>query len=121
MWRSPGAARFSDGGFRPRRHRDRTAGPGHRPSAARHAAGAGSDDEGVQQTRGDVLIAPITQGGDLARNAGFAVPLTRTGCKTQGVALVNKIRMFDPAARKVERAPQEVIDDALGRLMALLN
>ena len=70
---------------------------------------------------GDVLIAPITQGGDFARYAGFAVSLTGTGCKTQGVALVNKIRMLDPAARKVERAPQEVIDDALGRLMALLN
>ena len=68
-----------------------------------------------------MLTAPITQGGDLARNAGFAVSLTGTGCKTQGVSLVNKIRMFDPAARKVEGAPQEVIDDALGRLMALLN
>ncbi|MHB8310116.1 type II toxin-antitoxin system ChpB family toxin [Metallibacterium sp.] len=73
---------------------------------------------------GDVLIAPITQGGDFARYAGFAVSLTGTGCKTQGVALVNKIRMLDLAARKarkVERAPQEVIDDALGRLTALLG
>ncbi len=73
---------------------------------------------------GDVLIAPITQGGDFARYAGFAVSLTGAGCKTQGVALVNKIRMLDLAARKarkVERAPQEVIDDALGRLTALLG
>lgn len=73
---------------------------------------------------GDVLIAPITQGGDFARYAGFAVTLTGTGCKTQGVALVNKIRMLDLVARKarkIERAPQEVIDDALGRLVALLD
>ena len=73
---------------------------------------------------GDVLVAPITQGGDFARFAGFAVALTGTGCKTQGVALVNKIRMLDLAARKarkVERVPQEVIDDALGRLVALLE
>ena len=73
---------------------------------------------------GDVLVAPITQGGDFARYAGFAVPLTGTGCKTQGAALVNKIRMLDLSARKarkVERAPQEIIDDALGRLMALLG
>lgn len=73
---------------------------------------------------GDVLVAPITQGGDYARYAGFAVTLTGTGCKTQGVALVNKIRMLDLAARKarkVERVPQEVIDDAIGRLVALLN
>lgn len=72
---------------------------------------------------GDVLIAPITQGGDFARYAGFAVTLTGSGCKTQGVALVNKIRMLDLAARKsrkIERAPQEVVDDALGRLTALL-
>lgn len=73
---------------------------------------------------GDVLVAPITQGGDFARFAGFAVTLTGAGCKTQGVALVNKIRMLDLAARKarkVERAPQEVIDDAIGRLAALLE
>ena len=73
---------------------------------------------------GDVLVAPITQGGDYSRYAGFAVTLTNTGSKTQGVALVNKIRMLDLAARKarkVEQASQEVIDDALGRLMALLD
>ncbi len=73
---------------------------------------------------GDVLIAPIIQGGDYARYAGFAVSLMNTGCKTQGVALVNKCRMMDLAARKakkIERVPPEVIDDALGRLMALFE
>ena len=73
---------------------------------------------------GDVLVAPITQGGDFARYAGFAVSLTGTGCKTQGVALVNKVRMLDLAARKarkVERVPQQVIGDAIGRLVALLE
>lgn len=71
---------------------------------------------------GDVLVAPITQGGDFARYAGFAVALA--GCKTQGVALVNKIRMLDLAARKarkIERAPQVVIDDAIARLVAMLG
>lgn len=73
---------------------------------------------------GDVLVAPITQGGDFSRHAGFAVSLTGTGCATQGVALINKVRMLDLAARKarrIERAPQAVIDEALGRLMALLD
>lgn len=73
---------------------------------------------------GDVLVAPITQGGDYSRYAGFAVSLMGTGCKTQGVALVNKIRMLDLVARqakKVERVPQEVIDDAMARLMAILE
>jgi mRNA interferase ChpB len=73
---------------------------------------------------GDVLVAPITQGGDYSRFAGFAVSLMNTGCKTQGVALINKCRMMDLVARKakkIERVPQEVIDDALGRLMALFE
>ena len=73
---------------------------------------------------GDVLVAPITQGGDYSRYAGFVVSLTGTGCKTQGVALLNKMRMLDLAARQanvVERVPQFIIDDALGRLLALLE
>ncbi|MBS3958322.1 MAG: type II toxin-antitoxin system ChpB family toxin [Xanthomonadaceae bacterium] len=73
---------------------------------------------------GDVLVAPVTQGGDFSRYAGFAVALTGTGCKTQGVALINKIRMLDLVARKarkIERAPQAVIDEAIGRLVALLD
>ncbi len=73
---------------------------------------------------GDVLVAPITQGGDYSRFAGFAVSLMNTGCKTQGVALINKCRMMDLVARKakkIERVPQEVVDDALGRLMALFE
>lgn len=73
---------------------------------------------------GDVLVAPITQGGDYARYAGFAVSLAGTGCRTQGVALVNKIRMLDLAARKarrIERAPAVVIEDALARLAAILE
>lgn len=73
---------------------------------------------------GDVLVAPITQGGEFSRYAGFAVSLMGTGCKTQGVALLNKIRMLDlnaRKARKIERVPQAVLDDALGRLTALLD
>lgn len=73
---------------------------------------------------GDVLVAPITQGGDHARYAGFAVSLTGSGCKTQGAALINKIRMLDleaRKARKIERVPKSVLDDALGRLNALID
>ena len=73
---------------------------------------------------GDVLVAPITQGGEYSRYAGFAVSLMDTRCKTQGVALLNKIRMLDlnaRKARKIERVPQAVLDDALSRLTALLD
>ena len=73
---------------------------------------------------GDVLVAPISQGGDYARFAGFAVTLMGSGCRTQGVALMNKIRMMDLNARKakkIERAPREVIDDAMTRLATLFE
>jgi len=73
---------------------------------------------------GDVLVAPIKQGGEFSRYAGFAVSLMGTGCKTQGVALLNKIRMLDlkaGKARKIERVPQAVLDDALGRLTTLFD
>ncbi len=73
---------------------------------------------------GDTLVAPITQGGDHARFAGFAVSLSGTGCRTQGVALLNKLRMLDLAARKarrIERVPAAVVEDALLRLAAMLQ
>ncbi len=52
---------------------------------------------------GDLLVAPITQGGEFSRYAGFAVSLMGTGCRTQGVALLNKIRMLDLKARKAKK------------------
>jgi mRNA interferase ChpB len=73
---------------------------------------------------GDTLVAPVTQGGDFSRHAGFAIMLSGAGCKTQGVALMNKIRMLDLAARKarrLERAPKAVIDDAIECLVALID
>lgn len=73
---------------------------------------------------GTVLVAPITQGGDFARHAGFAAPLSGSGTKTQGVALVNQIRMLDLQARKakrVETVPEFVVEDALARLRAITD
>jgi mRNA interferase ChpB len=73
---------------------------------------------------GDVLVAPITQGGDFSRFAGFATSLTGTGCKTQGVVLINKIHMLDlntRQAKKIEVASEDVLQDAMARLNALLE
>lgn len=73
---------------------------------------------------GVVLVAPITQGGDYARHAGFAATLSGVGTKTQGVALVNQIRMLDLEARKakrVETVPEFVVEDALARLRAITD
>jgi mRNA interferase ChpB len=63
-------------------------------------------------------------GQDGPRFAGLAVSMSSAGCKTHGVALINKIHMLDLVARhakRVERVPQVVIDDAIGRLTALLE
>ncbi|WP_416423688.1 type II toxin-antitoxin system ChpB family toxin [Pseudomonas sp. App30] len=73
---------------------------------------------------GLALVAPITQGGNFSRDAGFAVPLTGSGCETQGAVLVNQIRSMDLEARqakRIEKAPQAVVDDALARVQALLE
>jgi mRNA interferase ChpB len=73
---------------------------------------------------GLVLVAPITQGGDMARHAGFAAPLSGSGTATQGAALVNQVRMLDleaRGARRVETAPAFAVDDALARLRAITD
>jgi mRNA interferase ChpB len=73
---------------------------------------------------GVALVAPITQGGEFARFAGFAVPLSGFGTETQGVALANMVRTLDLEARgakKIERAPIEVVNDALARLQTILD
>ena len=73
---------------------------------------------------GTALVAPITQGGNLARVAGFAVTLTGSGTQTQGVVLVNAVRMLDleqRGARKVEAAPSEIVEEALAKLRAILD
>lgn len=73
---------------------------------------------------GTAIIALITQSGDFSRYTGFAVPLSVTGMNTHGVVLVNMIRSVDLltlGAKKIDRAPQVVIDDALARLQAVLE
>ncbi|WP_409286886.1 type II toxin-antitoxin system ChpB family toxin [Pseudomonas guariconensis] len=73
---------------------------------------------------GLAVVAPITQGGDFARYAGFAVTLSGAGTETQGVILCNQIRTVDLAARGaklIESVPDVVIEDALARVQALFE
>lgn len=73
---------------------------------------------------GLAVIAPITQGGDFARYAGFAVPLSGSGTETQGVVLCNQIRTVDletRGAKRIESVPEMVIDDVLARVQALFE
>ncbi|MGP3131355.1 type II toxin-antitoxin system ChpB family toxin [Serratia marcescens] len=73
---------------------------------------------------GMVLVAPISQGANFARTAGFTVSLSGSGTATQGVILINQVRMMDLAGRSAQfiaRAPGEVIADALARLQAIID
>lgn len=73
---------------------------------------------------GLAVVAPITQGGDFARYAGFAVTLSGAGTETQGVILCNQIRTVDLAARgakHIESVPEVVIEDALARVQTLFE
>lgn len=73
---------------------------------------------------GLTLIAPITQGGDFSRAAGFAVPLIGCGTETQGVVLMNAVRTVDLVARKavkIEKAPIFIVNEAIAILMAIIE
>ena len=50
------------------------------------------------------IILPITSGGNFARTAGFAVPLTGAGNKTTGVVRCDQPRALDLAARGRQEA-----------------
>lgn len=76
------------------------------------------------QTVGTALVAPITQGGNLARVAGFAVPLMGSGTETQGTVIVSAVRMLDLEARgakKVEVAPSSIVDEVLAKLASIIE
>ena len=71
---------------------------------------------------GTTLIAPISQGGHYARMAGFTVSLMGTGIKTQGVVLVNQVRMMDLSirqAKKIETVPKEILEEVSAILSAI--
>lgn len=73
---------------------------------------------------GMTVIAPITQGGEFARYAGFAVSLMGTGSKTQGVVLANMVRSVDLQARGaklVEKVGAAVVDEVVSKLVPVLE
>jgi len=70
------------------------------------------------------VVLPITTGGSFARTAGFAVPLTGAGTQTTGVVRCDQPRALDLQARggrKIERAPQFIIDEVLARLAPIVQ
>jgi mRNA-degrading endonuclease toxin of MazEF toxin-antitoxin module len=70
------------------------------------------------------VVLPITTGGGFARTAGFAVPLTGAGTQTTGVVRCDQPRALDLQARggrKIERAPQFIVDEVLARLAPIVQ
>lgn len=73
---------------------------------------------------GIALVAPITQGGEWARDQGFTIPLSGTGMDSQGVVLWHQLTSKDISARKprfIEKAPDYIIDEVLARARTLLE
>ena len=73
---------------------------------------------------GLALVAPITQGGQFARENGFTVSMMGSGTNTQGVVLCNQVRMLDfkqRGGKVIEGAPEIVTDDVLARVRTLLD
>lgn len=74
---------------------------------------------------GFMMIAPITQGNaTLARNNGFAVPLSGTGCQTQGVIIAYQARSIDfrnRGAKKVESVPNYILSEVQDIVEAILK
>jgi mRNA interferase ChpB len=73
---------------------------------------------------GAPLVCPITQGGNFARDKGFAVSLTGAGTKTQGIVLCNQPRVLDLHARGAsfaETVPAIIIDEVIAKVATLLE
>jgi mRNA-degrading endonuclease toxin of MazEF toxin-antitoxin module len=70
------------------------------------------------------VVCPITQGGAFARHRGFAVSLADSGIRVSGFVRCNQLRTLDVqarAARFVEKAPPEVVDEVLARIVPLFD
>ena len=70
------------------------------------------------------IVLPITSGGNFARAAGFAVPLTGAGTKTTGIIRCDQPRALDLAARggrKLESIPDAVMAEVLARIVVIFE
>jgi mRNA-degrading endonuclease toxin of MazEF toxin-antitoxin module len=70
------------------------------------------------------VVLPITSGGNLARTAGFAVPLAGAGTKTTGVVRCDQPRALDLASRggrKFENVPDTIMDEVLARVSPIFE
>lgn len=70
------------------------------------------------------VVLPITQGGNFARTAGFAVSLMGAGTRTVGIVRCDQPRALDlraRKARKIETLPPAITDEVLAKLATILE
>jgi mRNA-degrading endonuclease toxin of MazEF toxin-antitoxin module len=70
------------------------------------------------------VVLPITNRGDFARTAGFAVTLEGAGTKTTGIVRCDQPRALDLGARsgkKLESAPDAIVDEVLAKLATIFE
>ncbi len=70
------------------------------------------------------VVLPITNGGNFARVAGFAVSLAGSGTTTMGVVRCDQPRALDLGARnarKLEAVPPSIVDEVLARLAPIFE
>ena len=70
------------------------------------------------------VVLPITSGGDFARTAGFAVPLSGAGIQTTGVVRCDQPRALDLKARsgkRLENVPTAIMDEVFARIATIFE
>ena len=70
------------------------------------------------------IVLPVTSGGNFARTAGFAVPLTGAGTKTTGIIRCDQPRAIDLASRggrRLESIPDAIMAEVLARISPIFE
>ena len=73
---------------------------------------------------GRVLVAAVTQGGNLDRVRGWTVPLMGSGTETQGVVVLSQCRMLDLGVRspkRIESVPAAILEEVLAKFRAVIG
>ena len=70
------------------------------------------------------IVVPITNGGNFARTAGFAVSLANSGINTTGIIRCDQPRALDlnsRNARKLESVPATIIAEVLAKIAPIFE
>lgn len=80
--------------------------------------------QAFNRVTGVPVVVPVTNGGNFARTAGFAVSLAGAGTITTGVVRCDQPRALDlgaRGARKLETVPGAVMEEVLARLLPIFE